>query len=43
MNVVEDEIMKELTIRERILFRLFRNTFVKIYHITRINIINSLL
>lgn len=31
MNVVENEIMKELTIRERILFILFRKDFIKIY------------
>lgn len=30
-DVVENEIVKELNLRERILFRLQKNTFTKIY------------
>lgn len=43
MNIVEDEIMKELNWKERIIVKLFANTFEKVYNKCRIKIVNSIL
>lgn len=43
MNIVEDEIMKELNWKERIIVKLFAKTFEKVYNVCRIKIINSLI
>lgn len=41
-NIVE-EIKKECNLKERILLKVFAKTFVKVYNITRLKILNSLL
>lgn len=41
-NVVE-EIKKECNLKERILLKVFRKTFLKVYNIVRIKIVNSIL
>lgn len=43
MNVVENEIMKELNWKERIIVKLFAKTFEKVYNKCRIKIVNSIL
>ncbi len=43
MNVVEDEIIKELNWKERIIVKLFAKTFEKVYNKCRIKIVNSIL
>ena len=43
MNVVKDEVMKELNWKERIVVKLFVKTFEKVYNKCRINIVNSML
>lgn len=42
-DIVENEIKKELNFKERIILKLFKKTFVKVYNIVRIHIINNLL
>lgn len=43
MNVVEKEIMKELNWKERIIVKIFKRVFIKVYNIMRIGVINQLL
>ena len=43
MNVVENEIIKELNWKERIVVKLFAKTFEKVYNKCRIKIVNSLI
>ena len=43
MNVVEDEVMKELNWKEKIIVKVFVKTFTKVYNVTRIKIINSII
>ena len=43
MNVVENEIMKELNWKERIVVKLFAKTFEKVYNKCRIKIVNSII
>lgn len=43
MDVVKDEIMKELNWKERIIVKLFAKTFEKVYNKCRIKIVNSIL
>jgi len=38
-----DEVIKELNLRERIIYKIHKKIFRKIYHIIRINIVNSIL
>lgn len=42
-NVVLDEIINELNWRERIIVNVFTVTFTKVYNISRIKIVNSVL
>lgn len=42
-DVVVNEIMKELNWRERIIVSILKNTFIKVYNITRVEIFNRLL
>ena len=42
-NVVLDEVIKELGWRERIIMKLFVKTFIKVYNIIRIKLVNSIL
>ncbi len=43
MNVVKDEVIKELNWKERIIVKLFAKTFEKVYNKCRIKIVNSIL
>lgn len=43
MKEVENEILKELNLRERIVVKLFAKTFIKVYSICRINIVNKVI
>lgn len=43
MNVVKDEVIKELNWKERIIVKLFAKTFEKVYNKCRIKIVNSML
>lgn len=43
MNVVKDEVIKELNWKERIVLKLFAKTFEKVYNKCRIKIVNSML
>lgn len=43
MNVVKDEVIKELNWKERIIVKLFAKTFEKLYNKCRIKIVNSIL
>ena len=38
---MENEIIKELNWKEKIIVKLFTKTFIKVYNVTRINIINK--
>lgn len=40
---VMEKLKKELSLKERIIVKLFQNTFNKVYDITRINIVNNLI
>ena len=40
-NVLLNEITKELNWKEKIIIKIFEKTFIKIYNIVRINIINN--
>ena len=43
MNVVENEIIKELSWKEKIIIKVFAKTFEKVVNIVRISIINKLI
>ena len=43
MDVVKDEIIKELNWKERIIVKLFAKTFEKVYNKCRIKIVNSII
>ena len=43
MDVVKDEIIKELNWKERIIVKLFAKTFEKVYNKCRIKVVNSIL
>lgn len=43
MNVVKDEVIKELNWKERIVVKVFSKTFKKVYNKCRIKIVNSML
>lgn len=43
MNVVKDEVIKELNWKERIIVKLFAKIFEKVYNKCRIKIVNSML
>lgn len=43
MNVVENEVIKELNWKERIVVKLFAKTFENVYNKCRIKIVNSML
>lgn len=43
MNVVKDEVIKELNRKERIVVKVFSKTFKKVYNKCRIKIVNSML
>lgn len=43
MNVVKDEVIKELNWKERIIVKLFAKTFEKVYNKCRTKIVNSIL
>lgn len=43
MNVVENEIIKELNLREKIIVKLFAKTFNKVANLIRINTVNKLI
>ena len=43
MNVVENEIIKELNWREKIIVKLFAKTFNKVANLIRINTVNKLI
>lgn len=42
MEEVVEEIKKECNLRERVLLKIFAKTFVKVYHIGRIDCFNNL-
>lgn len=42
-DILENEIKKELNFKERIIFKIFKKTIMKVYNIVRIHIINNLL
>ena len=43
MDVVKDEVMKELNWKEKIVVKVFSKTFEKVYNKCRIKIVNSML
>lgn len=43
MEEVYEELRKRLNWKERIVLRLFKRIFLKVYNITRVEIINNLL
>jgi hypothetical protein len=43
MNVVENEIIKELNWKEKIIIKIFAKTFEKVVNIVRISVINKLI
>ncbi len=43
MDVVKDEVIKELNWKEKIIVKLFAKTFEKVYNKCRIKIVNSIL
>ena len=43
MNVVENEIVKELNWKEKIIVKVFNKTLVKVADLVRINIVNRLI
>lgn len=43
MNMVENEIIKELNLREKIIVKLFAKTFNKVANLIRINTVNKLI
>lgn len=42
-NVVEKEVIKELSWKEKIIVKIFNKTFYKVYNISRIKTVNELL
>lgn len=42
-DVVMKEVEKELNWKEKIIVKVFTKTFIKVYNITRINIVNNIL
>ena len=42
-DIVLDEVMEGLNWKERIIVRIFKGTFVKVYNISRINTFNKML
>lgn len=40
---IEKRIMEQCNIRQKVLIRLFPKTFVKVYHIGRMDVINCIL
>lgn len=42
-DVVKNEVMKQLNLKERIIVKIFTRTFVKVYDIVRIHIVNSMI
>ena len=42
-KLIVEEICKNLKWYERIVVRIFKNTFIKVYHKTRLDVANSLL
>lgn len=42
-DTILNEVKKELNWRERVIAKLFPKTFVKVYNITRIKIVNKLI
>ena len=42
-DVVLNEVKKELNLKERIVVRIFSKTFMKVYNISRIKIVNKML
>lgn len=42
-DIVENEIKKELDFKEKIIFKLFKKTFMKVYNIVRIKIVNEII
>lgn len=43
MDVVKDEVIKELNWKEKIIVKLFAKTFDKVYNKCRIKVVNSIL
>ena len=43
MNIVENEVIKELNWREKIIVKLFAKTFNKVANLIRINTVNKLI
>lgn len=41
--MIENEIVKELNWKEKIIFKLFKKTFLKVYTIARIEVINIIM
>lgn len=42
-NLVVEEICKNLKWYERVIVRMFRKTFIKVYHNTRESVVNTML
>lgn len=42
-DVVENEVIKELNWKEKIIVKIFNKTFLKVYNISRIRTVNELL
>lgn len=40
--MIEEEIVKELNWKEKIIIKVFRKTFLKLYHVIRENIVNTI-
>lgn len=38
-----EEVVKELSFRERVILKIFKKTFIKFYNYTRIEIVNKLI
>ena len=43
MNVVENEIVKELNWKEKIIIKIFNKTFNKVSNLVRVNIVNQMI
>lgn len=42
-KIIIEEILKECKWYEKIVVRMFKKTFIKIYHINRIKLVNSMI
>lgn len=42
-DILENEIKKELNFKERIIFKMFKKIFMKVYNIVRIKIVNEII